>query len=157
VVRLTTEGDAVEIDITVVEHLKDVLTHLVRNAIDHGIEPPSRRQEARKEPCGTIALRARHEAGAIVIEVEDDGAGLDLGRIAERARALGRPVRLKTLSVAEARSLICEPGFSTMGTATDLSAAAWGSTSSGSGSSTSAARSMSARRGERHCLHDRCL
>jgi len=119
--RLTTEGDAVEIDITIVEHLKDVLTHLVRNAVDHGIETPARRRAEGKDPCGTIALRAWHEAGSIVIEVDDDGAGLDLARIAARARSLGRIEPDGALSLAEARALVCEPGFSTVETASELS------------------------------------
>src|SRR5258707_13379463 len=87
--RVTIAGEEVEVDTSVVEHVRDPLTHMVRNALDHGLEPPEVREAQGKDPCGTIALRARHEAGRIVVEVEDHGAGLDPERIMAPARARG--------------------------------------------------------------------
>ncbi len=117
--RVTIAGDEVEVDTSVVEHVRDPLTHMIRNAVDHGIEPPPVREAQGKDPCGTIALRARHEAGRIVIEIDDDGAGLDRARIAARARARGTDTA--GLSDEEVDRLIFEPGFSTAETVTELS------------------------------------
>lgn len=86
---LTIAGAEVEVDATVMEHLRAPLTHLVRNAVVHGIEPAEERRAAGKPERGTITLRAFHEAGSVVVEVEDDGAGIDRPRILERARRLG--------------------------------------------------------------------
>ncbi len=78
-----------DVDTNVIEHLRDPLTHLVRNAVDHGIESPEVRLAAGKDPSGRVHLQARHEGGSIVIQVQDDGAGLD--RVADhRARARAR-------------------------------------------------------------------
>jgi two-component system chemotaxis sensor kinase CheA len=87
--RLVIEGEDVEVDTSVIEHVRDPLTHMVRNAVDHGIEAPEERRRRGKDACGTIALRARHESGTIVLEISDDGAGLDRERILERARHRG--------------------------------------------------------------------
>lgn len=117
--RVTIVGEEVEVDTSVVEHVRDPLTHMVRNAVDHGLEAPEVREAQGKDPCGTIALRARHEAGRIVVEVEDDGAGLDRERIVARARARG--METAGLSEDEVERLIFEPGFSTAEAVTDLS------------------------------------
>jgi two-component system chemotaxis sensor kinase CheA len=81
--RLAIEGEDVEVDTAVVEYVRDPLMHMVRNAIDHGIEAPAARQAAGKDPCGRLLLRAFHEAGSMVIQVADDGKGLDRRRSAE--------------------------------------------------------------------------
>ncbi|HZI05988.1 MAG TPA: Hpt domain-containing protein, partial [Archangium sp.] len=85
-VRLEVSGEDVEVDTTVTELIRDPLTHLVRNAMDHGMETPEVREARGKEPTGTLALRAFHEAGSIIIQVAEDGAGLDRARILARAR-----------------------------------------------------------------------
>jgi two-component system, chemotaxis family, sensor kinase CheA len=107
------------VDTSIIEHLRDALTHMVRNALDHGIEPPSRRAALGKDPCGTIGLRAFREAGNIVVELSDDGGGLDRVRIAERAR--GRADATGRASDADLQRLIFEPGFSTADRVTELS------------------------------------
>jgi two-component system chemotaxis sensor kinase CheA len=117
--RLVTRGEEVELDTTAVELLRDPLTHMIRNAIDHGIEPSSERVAKGKPAVGHITLEARHEAGTITIRVSDDGAGLDRRAIAARARVLGLdPDRL---TEGETLRLIFEPGFSTSAEVTDLS------------------------------------
>jgi len=119
-VRLVLEGEDVEVDTTVVEHIKDPLTHLIRNAIDHGIEPPSVRTERAKDPCGRLKLSAAHEGGTIVLQVSDDGAGLDRERILARGRALG--LAAEGVSAEDrVRRLILLPGFSTADVVTELS------------------------------------
>jgi two-component system chemotaxis sensor kinase CheA len=105
----------------VIEHLRDPLTHIVRNAVDHGIEPPARRSEAGKDPCGRILLRAWHEGGSIVIQVQDDGAGLDRARIIERARAMGYTSDLDKMSDADIYRLSLDAGFSTASAVTEYS------------------------------------
>ena len=88
-VELVVSDQGVEVDNSVIEQLKAPLTHLVRNAVDHGVEDPEARVRAGKDASARVALRARHEGSDIVLEIEDDGAGLDRARILERARALG--------------------------------------------------------------------
>jgi two-component system chemotaxis sensor kinase CheA len=117
--RLITLGEDVELDTTAVEALRDPLTHMIRNAIDHGIEPSPTRIAAGKPPLGHITVEARHEAGSIIILVSDDGAGLQRRDILARARALG--IETDRLSDAEVWRLIFEPGFSTAANVTDLS------------------------------------
>jgi two-component system chemotaxis sensor kinase CheA len=119
--RLLIEGEDVEVDTTVVEHIRDPLTHMIRNALDHGIEPPEVRMRQGKDPCGSVTLRAHREAGSIVIQLSDDGAGLDRDRIVARARALGMVAAPETLPVQELFRLVLEPGFSTAEAVTDLS------------------------------------
>ena len=130
VARLAIEGEEVEVDATVIENLRDPLTHMVRNALDHGIEPPEARSAVGKDPCGLVTLKAWHEAGTIVIELSDDGAGLDRERILKRARAAGSvpPAPLRGdepdgggLTEQEIEKLIFEPGFTTAEAVTDLS------------------------------------
>jgi two-component system, chemotaxis family, sensor kinase CheA len=119
--RLEIVGDDVEIDTTIVEHLKDALLHMVRNAVDHGIETPEARVAAGKPACGVINLSASHSAGNILIEIRDDGSGLDRRRIAEKARALGLISESERLNDEELFGLIFEAGFSTAESVTDLS------------------------------------
>jgi two-component system, chemotaxis family, sensor kinase CheA len=117
--RLVTIGEDVELDTTAVEALRDPLTHMIRNAIDHGIEPSPARVAAGKPPVAHITLEARHEAGSIIVVVSDDGAGLSRRDIGARARVLG--IDPDRLSDAELWRLIFEPGFSTAANVTDLS------------------------------------
>jgi two-component system chemotaxis sensor kinase CheA len=119
--RLVIEGEDVEVDTSIVEHVYDPLTHMIRNAVDHGIEPPEIRKRLGKDPCGCITLSARREAGSIVIRLADDGAGFDRERIAARARSLGMVAGPETLKEEELHRLVLEPGFSTSETVTDLS------------------------------------
>ncbi len=120
-VRLLLEGEEVEVDTTVIEHLKDPLVHMIRNALDHGIETPDRRKTIGKDPCGRIVLRAFHDAGSIVIQLEDDGAGLNRRRILEKALSKGLVSTGEGLSDEEVYRFIFEPGFSTAEAVTDLS------------------------------------
>jgi len=119
--RLQIEGGDVEVDTTVIEHLNDPLTHMIRNTMDHGIESPEKRKAAGKDPCGTVTLRAFHDAGNIVIQMEDDGAGLNRRRILEKARAKGLLTEAQNPSDDEVYRLIFEPGFSTADKVTDMS------------------------------------
>lgn len=119
--RLVIEGEALEVDTSIVEHLREALVHMIANALDHGIEPPARRQAAGKDPCATIRLRARRETGQVVVEVADDGAGLDRGRIAELARTAGLARDHDRLDDDDLTRLIFEPGFSTAERVTDVS------------------------------------
>jgi two-component system chemotaxis sensor kinase CheA len=121
VARLELEGEQVEVDVSVVEHLKDPLMHLIRNAIDHGIESAEKRQVLGKDPCGRLTLKAYHEGGNIVIQMIDDGAGLDRSRIIERARRMKILSEPEKLADAELFRLTFEPGFSTAATVTELS------------------------------------
>ncbi len=117
--QLVVEGDEVEVDTAVVEHMRDPLTHMIRNALDHGLEPPEQRAAAGKPRAGRVTLRARRDASSIVIEVADDGAGLDLGRI--RQAAAERGLETSRLREAELQALIFHPGFSTAPAVTELS------------------------------------
>lgn len=119
--RLVLEGEDVEVDLSMIEHLKDPITHMIRNAVDHGIEKPEIRQRAGKDPCGVITLSAFHEGASIVIRIADDGAGLNRQRIAARVRALGGPIDPDSLSDQELFRYLFEPGFSTAEKITDLS------------------------------------
>lgn len=109
---LVIEAGDVEVDTTVIEHLRDPITHMLRNAIDHGIELPAARLEAGKPAVGTIRITASHDGSGIVITIADDGQGLDEERIARRAVELG---------IEPGRNAIFEPGFSTASAVTDLS------------------------------------
>ena len=120
-VRLHIEGGDVEVDTSVVEHIRDPLTHMVRNALDHGIEPPEVRSQRGKDPVGRVTLRARHEGSSIVIEVSDDGGGIDRARVAEKAQELGFLEEGSALGEEELQRLIFEPGFSTSRKVTEIS------------------------------------
>jgi len=121
IARLVMGGEDVEIDLSVVEHLRDPLTHMIRNALDHGIETPEIRQARGKERCGLITLSACHNGANIVIQVRDDGAGLSRERIVERARSLRMIAEPEKLADQDLYQLIFEPGFSTAETITDIS------------------------------------
>ena len=114
-------GEDVDVDMSVIEHLRDPLTHIVRNAIDHGIENPEKRHAVGKDPRGRILMQAWHEGGSIVIQVQDDGAGLDRARIIARGRTLGYTTDIEKLPDSELFRLILEPGFSTADKVTEIS------------------------------------
>ena len=116
---LVLEGEDVEVDTTVIEQLKDPITHMIRNAIDHGLEDPQARTARGKNAAGTIRITALHQSGGITFRLSDDGAGLNETSIAERARALGfDPERL---SRQELWNMTLRPGFSTASQVTDIS------------------------------------
>lgn len=119
-IRLTTQGQATELDKSLIERIIDPLTHLVRNSIDHGIEMPEARVAAGKDPEGHMKLSAQHNGGQIVIEVSDDGAGLNRDRILKKAIASGFPVNENTPD-DELWQLIFAPGFSTAEKVTEIS------------------------------------
>lgn len=119
-VELKTVGEGTELDKGMIEKITDPLTHLVRNAADHGIELPAERTAAGKNPTGRITLSAQHRGGSIVIEVRDDGKGLDRDRLVAKARERGIDVS-DSISDQEAWNLIFEPGFSTAEAVTDVS------------------------------------
>ena len=120
-IALVVSGEDTELDKTVVEKLSDPLMHLVRNAIDHGIEPEERRRALGKPPRGTVKLDAYHDSGSIVIEVSDDGGGLKRDRILAKALERGLIEPGRVLGDAEVFALIFEPGFSTADQVTNLS------------------------------------
>ncbi|MEO8331993.1 MAG: chemotaxis protein CheW [Gallionella sp.] len=119
-VQLKIIGEGTELDKGLIEKVSDPLTHLVRNSLDHGIEPPDERIAKGKNPQGTITLRAAHQGGNIVIEVSDDGAGLNRERILAKAREKGLPVD-DSMSDADVWQIIFAPGFSTAAVVTDVS------------------------------------
>jgi two-component system chemotaxis sensor kinase CheA len=118
---LRVSGEDTELDKTVVERIADPLTHLVRNAMDHGIEPVDTRAARGKPPQGTVSLNAFHDSGSIVIEVGDDGGGLNRDRILAKAVERGLVEAGKPLTDAEIFALVFEPGFSTAEKVTNLS------------------------------------
>jgi len=120
-VNLVTEGDATEVDKIVVERLADPLTHMIRNAIDHGIEKPQDRESAGKPATGTLRLTASQRSGSIVIEIIDDGAGLNRKRIREIAISKGLISADLQLTEQEIDHLLFAPGFSTAAEVTNLS------------------------------------
>lgn len=119
--RLVTEGGDVEVDTAIVEHLKDPLMHMIRNAIDHGLEPPKVRRRQGKPAQGVIRLRAAHESGSIVVQVVDDGAGFNRERMLARAAASGNPLDPKRATDQEVFALAFQSGFSTAEAVTELS------------------------------------
>ena len=119
--ELRIEGDDVEVDMTVVERLRDPLMHMVRNSVGHGIETPEARRAAKKPAAGALVLRSFREAGSIVIELSDDGGGIDRERVLRRARESAIVVENGTLSDTQLEELIFHPGFSTADSVTDLS------------------------------------
>lgn len=119
-VDLVTLGEATELDKGLVEKITDPLTHLVRNSVDHGIEPPADRLAKGKSETGTITLSAAHQGGSIVIEVRDDGRGLSREKILRKARERGIEVS-DNMPDAEVWQLIFAPGFSTAEVITDVS------------------------------------
>jgi len=119
-VELVTQGEATELDKSLVEKITDPLTHLVRNSCDHGIELPAERAAKGKPEQGTITLVASHQGGSIVIEVRDDGRGLNREKLIKKAREKGIDAP-DSMSDAEAWGLIFAPGFSTADVVTDVS------------------------------------
>lgn len=119
-VELKTTGETTELDKGLIERIADPLTHLIRNSLDHGIEPPEQRVAAGKSPVGTITLKAYHQGGNIVIEVGDDGAGLNRQKILAKAREKGLSVS-DQMTDQEVFGLIFEAGFSTAEQVTDVS------------------------------------
>ena len=119
-VELMQVGDATELDKGLVEKITDPLTHLVRNSCDHGIEMPADRVAKGKPEAGTITLIASHQGGSIVIEVRDDGKGLNRNKLLSKARERGLDVS-DAMSDSEVYSLIFAPGFSTADQVTDVS------------------------------------
>jgi two-component system chemotaxis sensor kinase CheA len=122
-VRIEMFGQETELDKTIIEAIKDPLTHLVRNSVDHGIERPEARVAAGKEPEGCLTLRAYHEGGQVNIEISDDGAGLDQEKIKRKAvdRGLLSAEKAAQLGEREAVNLIFLPGFSTADKVTNVS------------------------------------
>ncbi|MEQ1714582.1 MAG: chemotaxis protein CheA [Hyphomicrobium sp.] len=120
-VRLKTEGDATEVDKTVVERLAEPLTHMIRNAVDHGIETPEVREAAGKPAEGVVKLTAAHRAGRIVIEISDDGAGINRAKVRESAIAKKLISADATLTDSEIDNLLFLPGFSTASTVSNIS------------------------------------
>lgn len=120
-VALRLEGKDTEVDKEIGEKLTDPLTHLIRNAIDHGIEPPEVREASGKPRTGTILVRARHQGGDLLVEVVDDGGGLNTERIREKAVSLGLIDAAATPSNDELHALIFAPGFSTAQAVSDVS------------------------------------
>ncbi|HET7776222.1 MAG TPA: chemotaxis protein CheW, partial [Azospira sp.] len=119
-VELKMSGETTELDKGLIEKITDPLTHLIRNSLDHGIESPEKRIAAGKSPGGTITLKAAHQGGNIVIEVGDDGAGLNRQKILSKAREKGLAAS-DQMSDQDVWALIFEPGFSTADQVTDVS------------------------------------
>jgi two-component system chemotaxis sensor kinase CheA len=120
-VRLELSGENTEVDRSIVERLADPLTHIIRNSMDHGIETAAERIAAGKPEEGTIRLAAEHRGGKIVIEVRDDGAGINSTRVLEKARERGLVAPDENLSEEEINNLIFLPGFSTADAVSDIS------------------------------------
>ncbi len=122
-VRLQVEGQDTELDKSLLEAIKDPLTHAVRNSLDHGIEPPEERQAAGKDPEGTLKLKASQEGSHVVIEVSDDGAGINVEKVRQKAveRGLITADRVAHLAERELLQLIFLPGFSTAAAVTNVS------------------------------------
>lgn len=122
-VRLEIDGAETELDRTLIESIRDPLTHLVRNAVDHGIEPPAERLKVGKPEAGVLSLRAFHESGQVTVEVRDDGRGIPVDAIRRKAvsRGLVDAAAAEQLSDEEILQYIFEPGFSTAAAVTDVS------------------------------------
>ena len=120
-VRLQTEGENTEIDKTLVERLAEPLTHMIRNAIDHGLESPERRAESGKNVEGIVTLSATHRSGRVVIEVSDDGAGIDRPKVVATAVKKGLITPDQSLTDTDIDNLLFLPGFSTAASVSNLS------------------------------------
>lgn len=121
--KIEIEGKEVEVDKTIIEAIGDPLTHLIRNSVDHGVESPEKRAAAKKNPEGTVWLRAFHKAGKVCIEIQDDGGGIDPAKLKGKAleRGLISADRAEQMSDREAVRLIFHPGFSTAEKVSDVS------------------------------------
>ncbi|MDF1608833.1 chemotaxis protein CheA [Hoeflea sp. YIM 152468] len=120
-VRLVTEGENTEVDKTVIDKIAEPLTHMIRNAVDHGLETPEKRTAAGKNAEGVLRLSAKHRSGRIVIEIADDGAGIDRDRVRFKAIENGLITPDSNLSDEEIDNLIFHPGFSTADKISDIS------------------------------------
>lgn len=122
-VDLQIYGEETELDKSIIEELNDPLIHLIRNAVDHGIEPEAERRAAHKDPGGTIVVNAEHQGNHIVISIEDDGRGIDPQRLRQKAveKGLISAAQAVDLSDRDAVNLIFSPGFSTAATVTSIS------------------------------------
>ncbi len=120
-VRLVTEGDTTEVDKTVIERLSDPLTHMIRNAVDHGLESTANRVAAGKSEQGVVKLTAAHRSGRVIIEVSDDGGGINREKVQQIATDKGLIAADATLSDTEIDNLLFLPGFSTASEVSDLS------------------------------------
>ena len=122
-VRVTFSGEDTELDKTVIERLADPLVHLIRNAISHGIEPPEERVAAGKNPEGHLLISARHQGNIVIIEVEDDGRGIDFEKIRRRwvEAGLGAAAQVARMSTRDLLAALFLPGFSTADRVTDVS------------------------------------
>jgi len=120
-IEFVTEGEDTEIDRNMVESLGDPLMHMIRNAVDHGIESAQEREASGKPATGTVTLRAYHDAGSVVIEIQDDGKGLDRDKILEKAVANGTVPSGRQLTDAEVFKLVFQAGLSTAEVVTDVS------------------------------------
>ncbi|MBL9120956.1 MAG: chemotaxis protein CheW [Phycisphaerae bacterium] len=122
-VNLVMEGKSTELDRTIIEAIRDPLTHIIRNAIDHGIETPEVRRKAGKSETGTLILRAFHEGGLVIIEIMDDGGGINVARVKQKAveKALITAEAAARMADRDAFDLIFLPGFSTAEKITNVS------------------------------------
>ena len=120
-IDLVIRGEETELDKSMVDKLADPLTHLIRKAVDHGIETEEERVASGKSPVGTLSLNAYHESGSVVIEVKDDGKGIDPQVIAEKAIEKGVISKVDGMTDTDIMQLIFAPGFSTAAEVTDLS------------------------------------
>lgn len=120
-VKLEVFGETTELDKTVIERLSEPMTHLIRNAVDHGIEPPDERRAAGKDPEGTLTLSAEQKAGRIIIRIADDGRGIDRDRVLAKAIANGLVAPEAQLTDDDINQLIFAPGFSTAAQVSNIS------------------------------------
>jgi len=120
-VKLVTEGENTEVDKTVIDKIAEPLTHMIRNAVDHGLEGPEKRTELGKNPEGILKLSAKHRSGRIVIEIADDGAGINRERVKAKAIENGLITPESNLSDEDIDNLIFHPGFSTADKISDIS------------------------------------
>ncbi|MEO0464739.1 MAG: chemotaxis protein CheA [Pseudomonadota bacterium] len=120
-VKLDVHGETTELDKTVIERLSEPMTHLIRNAVDHGIEPPEERQAAGKDPEGTLTLAAEQKAGRIVIQISDDGRGINREKVLAKAIRNGLISEDAELSDDEINQLVFAPGFSTAAAVSNIS------------------------------------
>jgi two-component system chemotaxis sensor kinase CheA len=120
-VHLTMSGEDTEIDRNVVDELYEPMVHMIRNSMDHGLELPAERTAAGKDPSGQISLKAFHRGGNIVVEISDDGRGLNKARIIEKAKSNGLITDESKLSDDEIYNLVFQPGFSTAKQVSEIS------------------------------------
>lgn len=122
-VTFQVEGERTRVDKRILNEIVDPLVHLIRNAIDHGIEPPEERKRLGKSPKGLLRISAWHSGGRVVIEIEDDGRGIDVDKLKQKALEKGLVTKeeMQGWDQRDILDLLCSPGFSTQGTATSVS------------------------------------